>query len=210
MTRKGRHRRKSTRATDDHAAGLSDRGDFRRYSMPLLGASWSSPLRWYGLAVFPIGLAAFMYGLEADGIESSRLREPVPAMGEFVSAKCVTYRKGNAIAGLVVTYAFAAPGQDRSDRSAGPASPAARYTTDRAIDYRSRADCEAALPAMLAEKAPHSLWYEKSQPHTAMTTLEEPDSTRFLWVGLGALPLAGVGWWLRRRAAGFNARQSQP
>ena len=58
---------------------------------------------------------------------------------------------------------------------------------------------------MRAAKAPHPVWFERGQPHLSKTTLEEPDSRRFLWVGLGAIPLALVGGILslrRRRRSG--------
>lgn len=42
-------------------------------------------------------------------------------------------------------------------------------------------------------KTVHPVWYEPSQPHLSKTTLELHGSTRFLWIGLGAIPLLAVG-----------------
>ena len=107
-----------------------------------------------------------------------------------------------------LTYAFKAPGFVRYEQ--GDATPrlAENYSLLVDVVYDAREDCEAELPAVVAAQSPHPVWFERSEPHTARHTLEEPDSTRFLWVGLGALPLAAVGWWLRRReqAAGSRGR----
>ena len=73
-------------------------------------SAWSSPYRWYLAALFPVAIAVFMYALEADGVESSRLRNPVPATGEFVSAECITHRKGSNPNYMYVTYEFIATG----------------------------------------------------------------------------------------------------
>lgn len=164
-----------------------------------------SPYHWYVAALFPIAIGLFMYGMEASDVQRFRLADPVAAMGEFVTAKCITYRKGRRTNVMVVTYAFVATAPVQYDGNLQATQALSNYTTDYGIEHRSREDCDAALPEVLAAKAPHPVWYERTQPHTARLTLEEPDSTRFLWVGLGALPLAGVGWWMRRRASVVDA-----
>ena len=170
-----------------------------------LPSAWSSPYRWYLAALLPVAIAVFMYALEADGVESSRLRNPVPVKGEFVGAECVTHRKGFNPHYLYVTYEFVATGFVEYGYEQGVESSqiSPKFTTKGWVNYPSRADCDAALPAVKAAKAPHQIWFEKDQPYAAKTTLDEPDSARFLWIGLGAIPLIAVGWWIsfRRRLA---------
>lgn len=162
----------------------------------------SSPWRWYFAALFPLGIGYFMYALEASEWERLRLYDPVPAAGEFAQAECITYRRGRTRNYLVISYSFSA-----SVYANDPVNPLARtqapFTAKQDIAYASREDCEAALPAIQRARAPHRVWYERSQPHLSKTTLEEPDSRRFLWICLGAIPFAAVGamlHWRRRRA----------
>ena len=164
-------------------------------------SAWSLPYRWYLAALFPVAIAVFMYALEADGLEHSRLRNPVPVMGEFVSAECITYRKGFNPNYLYVTYEFIATGFVKHGYEQGveTSKHSPKFTTKGWVNYPSRAECDAALPAVKAAKAPHQIWFEKDQPYAAKTTLEEPDSARFLWICLGAIPLICVGWWLSSR-----------
>ena len=168
-------------------------------------SAWSSPYRWFLAALLPVAIAVFMYALEADGVESSRLRNPVPVTGEFVSAECVTHRKGFNPHYLYVTYEFVATGFVKYGYEQGVETSqlSPKFTTKGWVKYSSRAECDAALPAIQAAKAPHAIWFEKDQPYAAKTTLDEPDSARFLWICLGAIPLIAVGWWMsmRRRQA---------
>ena len=166
-----------------------------------LPSAWSSPYRWYLAALLPVAIAVFMYALEADGVESSRLRNPLPVMGEFVSAECITHRKGSNRNHMYVTYEFIATGfvKHAYEHGVETSQHSPKFTTKGWVKYSSRAECDAALPAIQAAKAPHAIWFEKDQPYAAKTTLDEPDSARFLWLCLGAIPLIAVGWWLSIR-----------
>ena len=166
-----------------------------------LPSAWSSPYRWYPAALLPVAIAVFMYALEADGVESSRLRNPLPVMGEFVSAECITHRKGSNRNHMYVTYEFIATGfvKHAYEQGVETSQHSPKFTTKGWVKYSSRAECDAALPAIQAAKAPHAIWFEKDQPYAAKTTLDEPDSARFLWLCLGAIPLIAVGWWLSIR-----------
>ncbi|WP_313915488.1 hypothetical protein [Tahibacter sp.] len=170
-------------------------------------SAWSSPLRWYLAALVPIWTGYFMYKTEASEQERLRLHDPVPAVGEFVSAECVRPRKRSYQEyWLTTTYAFVAAGYVSYEEQASPGSrPAPTFTAVDWVWYPSLAECEAARSAVRSAKAPHPVWFEKGQPHSSKTTLEEPDSTRFLWLGLGAVPLVLIGGILalrrRRRSA---------
>ena len=166
-----------------------------------LPSAWSSPYRWYPAALLPVAIAVFMYALEADGVESSRLRNPLPVMGEFVSAECITHRKGSNRNHMYVTYEFIATGfvKHAYEQGVETSQHSPKFTTKGWVKYSSRAECDAALPAIQAAKAPHAIWFEKDQPYAAKTTLDEPDSARFLWICLGAIPLIAVGRWLSSR-----------
>ena len=172
-----------------------------RSNTEALQSAWSSPYRWYLAALLPVAIAVFMYALEADGVESSRLRNPVPGMGEFVSAECITHRKGSNRNYMYVTYEFIATGFVKYgyERGVETSQISPKFTTKGWVNYPSRADCDAALPARQAAKAPHAIWFEKDQPYAAKTTLDEPYSARFLWICLGAIPLIAVGWWMSMR-----------
>ncbi len=159
---------------------------------------WRSPWTWYGLALFPIGIGWFMYALEADGWEKMRLSEPVRTTGAFVKAQCVAVGRTRSYY-LRTTYAFTVPGHVMPQwNPAVPPGPP-DFTTIGDVEFPSPSACEAALPAAQAARAPHALWFEKNNPYSARTTLEEPDSRRLLLVMLGALPLALAGLFVGRR-----------
>jgi hypothetical protein len=167
----------------------------------------SSPLGWYLAALLPVWIGFFMYKTEASEQERLRLHAPVPAVGEFVSAECFRPRKRSwQEYWLTTSYAFVAAGYVSYEEQANPGTRPVQ--TFKAVDwvlYSSQAECEAALLVVQAAKAPRPIWFEKGNPHSAKTTLEEPDSTRFLWVGLGAIPLVLTGGILslrRRRRSG--------
>jgi hypothetical protein len=147
-----------------------------------------------------VGVGFFMYALEASDAERFRLRDPVQTVGAYAGAVCITLRKGSDPHRLRITYAFTVPGFVRYRGDSGAPQPDERYTTTVDVIHPSRQACEAALPAANAARPPHPIWFERTEPHTARPSLQDPDSTRFLWLGLGALPLAGVGWTLARRA----------
>jgi len=167
----------------------------------------SSPFGWYFAALFPIGIGAFMYAVEASEWKRLRLSDPVAATGEFTNAECITHRRGRMSERerMTITYAFAAAGYKTPEEEAdGMPRPASIFTATDSIAYSSRDACEAALPAVQRARAPHPVWFERNQPHSTKMTLQEPDSTRFLWLSLGAVPLLAVGamvQWRRRRAA---------
>jgi hypothetical protein len=170
-------------------------------------SAWSSPLRWYLAALLPIWTGFFMYKTESSEQERLRLYDPVPAVGEFVSAECVRPRKRSwQEYWLTTTYAFVAAGYVSYEEQANPdPRPAPTFEAVDWVLYSSQAECEAALSVVQAAKAPRPVWFEKGNPHSAKTTLVVPDSTRFLWVGLGAVPLVLIGGFLslrRRRRSG--------
>ncbi|RZJ25587.1 MAG: hypothetical protein EOO54_05780 [Haliea sp.] len=163
-----------------------------------------TPGTWYTGALIVAGVGGFMYALEADGVKGMRLSEPVRTMGEFVKAECVVTRGRNRSYYLRTTYAFTVPGyvMPQWNPAVPPGPP--NFTNIGDVEFDSPSACEEALPAALAARAPHPIWFEKSNPHAARTTLEEPDSRRFLLVSLAALPLALIGWLVgrpRRRLA---------
>ena len=51
------------------------------------------PSQWYGAALVMPVIGIFMAVMEANRVADARLRNPVPAMGAFVSAKCDTYTR---------------------------------------------------------------------------------------------------------------------
>ena len=65
--------------------------------------------------------------------------------------------------------------------------------------FLTRAECEAALPAIQAAKAPRPLWFEKDQPRIARTSPEAPSRPQLLLIGLVGIPFFAIGWLLRRR-----------
>lgn len=159
----------------------------------------SSPYPWYAAAFVPIGIGFFMYSIEATDAQADRLRDPVAVVGEFVTAQCATRSKGMYPHSMVLIYSFTVPGFMKLEQGDTTPRLAENFSASKGVTYPSRLDCDAALPAVLAAKAPQRIWYERTQPDISRPTLEEPDSTRFLWLGLGAIPLFGAGWWLRRR-----------
>lgn len=158
-------------------------------------SAWSSPVRWYLAALLPIWTGFFMYKTEASEQERLRLHDPVPAVGEFVSAECFRPRKRRwEEYWLTTTYAFVATGYVSYEEQENPGPrPAQTFKVVDWVLYSSQAECEAALSVVLAAKSPRPVWFEKGNPYSAKTTLEESDSTRFLWIGLGAIPLVLVG-----------------
>lgn len=166
----------------------------------------SSPWGWYLAALIPIWIGFFMYKTEASDQQRLRLYDPVPAVGEFVSAKCTHRRRSFQEYWLTTTYAFVATGYVSYEEQETPGPrPAPTFTAADSALYSSEAECETALSAVQSAKAPHPVWFEKNNPHSSRTTLQEPDSTRFLWIGLGAIPLVLTGSILslrRRRRSG--------
>jgi len=158
-----------------------------------------TPGPWYTAALFVAGIGGFMYALEADGVKSMRLNEPVATIGEYVKAECVALRGRNPSIQLRTTYAFTAP--DFVMPQWNPAYPPdpPNFTTIGDVEFPSLSACEAALPAALAAKASHPIWYEKNNPYTARTSLDEPDSRRLLLIVLAAVPLAITGLVFARR-----------
>lgn len=165
----------------------------------MTASPWRSPWTWYGLALFPIGIGYFMYALQEDGNKRSRLSDPVRTVGEFVKAECVVTGRRKDSYSLHTTYAYTATGYvpPQTNPYLPPARP--NFTASGFVEFPSPGACEAALPAAQAAKASHPIWYEKRHPYTAITTLEEPDSRRFLLLMLGALPLALAGLFVGRR-----------
>jgi hypothetical protein len=166
-------------------------------------AARSSPIHWYLAALLPIWIGYFMYKTEASEQQRLRLLDPVAAVGEFVKAECIRPRKRSfQDYWLATTYAFVATGYVSYEEHATPGSrPAPTFTAVDWVLFPSQAECEAALAGVRSAKAPHPVWFERNQPHSSKTTLEEPDSTRFLWLALVAIPLLLVGailHWRRR------------
>ena len=138
---------------------------------------------------------------EANQVSDARLPNPVPAMGAFVSAECITYTRRGAVRwqAMHITYAFIAEGYVKPADGMRPAETSPKFTGLGATYFSTRADCEAALPAARAAKRPQQMWFERDNPFRSSTTLEEPNSWRLLLIGLFGIPFFAVGWWLRRR-----------
>ncbi len=159
---------------------------------------------WCVAALSPLLLGYVMYFVEASGIEQSRLTSPTAVTGEFFQAECTVNRKKTRAYGypdyMRVMYVFSAPAGP-SYYAAGASIPRSEqphktFTAYRDDSYNSWVECEAALSVVRAAKAPHPVWYELNHPYTSRTSLHEPDSPRFLWVGLAGLPLAAYAWLL--------------
>ena len=86
-----------------------------------------------------------------------------------------------------------------------PVKPSGSTSASADVSYRSWAECAAALPVTQALRAPQPLWYESSNPHSARSSLDRPDSTVYLWLGLLGIPLAIYAWLLSL----LRARQTQ-
>lgn len=155
----------------------------------------------YGAALVMPVLAVFLCAMEASDVARRRLRDPVPAMGEFVQAECVTHtRRGRVtLEAMHLTYAFVAAGYVKPAEGDRPAQLSPTFTTLGSVAYSTRADCEAALPAAQAAKAPQQIWFERDYPYEAMTSLDEPNSFRLLLIGLLGIPFFVIGRLLRRR-----------
>jgi hypothetical protein len=159
------------------------------------------PSQWYGAALVMPAIGVFMAMMEASDVADRRLRKPVPAMGEFVKAECVTHTRRGRVQweAMHTTYEFTAEGYVRPAEGNRPAQTSPKFTTLGAVRFSTRAECEAALPAALATKAPKQIWFERDYPYTGTTTLDEPNSWRLLLVGLVGIPFFMIGWLLRRR-----------
>lgn len=83
-----------------------------------------------------------------------------------------------------------------------------KFTGLGSVHFVTRAECEAALPAAYALRAPRQLWFERDYPYESVTTLDEPNSWRLLLIGLFGIPFFIIGWLLRRRQRN-NAQQAQ-
>lgn len=161
-------------------------------------------LGWCVAALVPVGLGCLMYLTEGGGLEQAGQDDFVQTVGAFVQAECKTRRKrGNAYSSphyMRVKYAFSAPAGPSQHASGVPAPAAAQpiqsFMASRDISYRSWAECEAALPAVQEAKAPFPIRYLESDPYVASALQDEPDNSRFLWLGLASIPLAVYGWLL--------------
>ncbi len=165
------------------------------------GGRFMKPSQWYGAALVMPVIGIFMAVMEANRVADARLRNPVPAMGAFVSAKCDTYTRRGRVQWerMDVTYEFTAAAYVRPAEADRPAQTSPKLSTRGAVYYLTRAECEAALPAVYAAKAPQQLWFERDAPHETKTTLDEPNSWRSLLIGLFGIPFFIIGWLLRRR-----------
>ncbi len=176
----------------------------RRNTSSARAERFAKPSQWYGAALVMPVIGVFMAGMEASGVSDRRLRNPVPAMGEFVKAECVTHtRRGRALReAMHITYAFTAEGYVKpaqGDQLNQLEQHSPKFTGLGSIDYTTRADCEAALAGVFAAKAPQRLWFERDYPYESMTTLDEPNSWRLLLIGLFGIPFFIIGWVLRWR-----------
>lgn len=172
---------------------------------------WLSPYRWLVAALIGAAAGIVPYAMETDTLQQSRLREPVPSTGRFVDAQCITDTKRRTLAAIrmVTTYEFVAVGfvQYGYENGVETAQSSPTFSARGERDYRSRIECDATLPAVRAARQSQPVWFEASNPRTAVTSLAEPDSRRFLWICLSALPPLAVGLWLillrrQRRHAG--------
>ena len=170
-------------------------------------------VRWWSIAaLFPLGIGFLMYFVQNSDVEKYTLINPVAAVGEFSGAACQTYRKAGAFTSphyMRVTYTFNAFGAQAYDAAGVPTprstQPIKTFTMTNDVSYRSWAECAAALPVTQALRAPRPLFYEASNPHSARSSLDRPDSTVYLWLGLLGIPLAIYAWLLGL----LRARQTQ-
>ena len=165
------------------------------------GERLMKPSQWYGAALVMAVIGVFMALMEASGVADRRLRNPVPAMGEFVKAECVTYTRRGRVQweAMHTTYEFTAEGYVKPAEGNRPAQTSPKFTALGAVYFVTRAECDAALPAAYVAKAPSQLWFERDNPHETMTTLDEPNSWRLVLIGLFGIPFFIIGWVLRRR-----------
>ena len=154
-------------------------------------------------------IGTFVAVMEASDVSNRRLRDPVPATGEFVKAECVTHMRRGRVQreAMHTTYEFVAAGYVRPAEGTSPAQVSPKFTGLGSVDFVTRAECEAALPTAYALRAPRQLWFEREYPHQSMATLDEPNSWRLLLIGLFGIPFFIIGWLLRRQRN--NAQRAQ-
>ena len=156
------------------------------------GVITPSLVRWsYCTAWVPLAIGYLMYFVESSDREKSRFTDPIATVGQFVEAQCLTSRKRRSYQSphsMQVTLRFDA--LNLHDAPAVQAEATTQsYQAFTGRSFRSRAECEAALPAVRAAKAAHPVWYERRNPHAARTVLDLGSSTHYLWLGLAGIPL---------------------
>jgi hypothetical protein len=168
---------------------------------PKRDGRFMKPSQWYGAALVMPVIGIFMAVMEASGVSDRRLRNPVPAMGEFVKAECVTHMRRGRVQSeaMHTTYEFVATGYVKPAEGNRPEQISPKFTGLGSVHFVTRAECEAALPAAYALRAPRQLWFERDYPYEAMTTLDEPNSWRLLLIGLFGIPFFVVGRVVRHR-----------
>ena len=153
---------------------------------------------------------------------NSEIANSVAVPATFISAKCVdrTVRRigGSVSPHMLIGYEF--PSQSTSVRVSGttclldncePENKATRYmdTESKQVFYTSLSDCQAALPAVLASKAPTTVWTGDKDPNASVRARFTPERDKppyfLLWfpsaVAAIVLLISGV---VRTRSARAN------
>ena len=157
-----------------------------RYTSPAprtRGERFMKPSQWYGAALVMPVIGVFVAMMEASGVAERRLRNPVPAMGEFLKAECVTHTRRGWVQreAMHITYEFVAIGYVKPAQGSLPVQPSPKFTTLGSIAHSTRAECEAALPAALAAKAPKQVWFERDYPYEGTPRLTSRTAGDYCW-----------------------------
>ena len=163
---------------------------------------FTKPSQWYGAALVMPVIGVFMAGMEANDVANRRLRNPVLAIGEFVSAECIVHKRRRSNVQwdvLQVNYEFVATGYVKPAEGDRPAITSPKFTAIAQEVQDSREACDTARAAAYAARALQQLWFERDYSYESMTTLDEPNSWRLLLIGLFGIPFFIIGWVLRWR-----------
>ena len=182
-------RSKAVTAQDEFVLSIDPHADRRAAEAAAAReARQEGPKRGYAtelmaLAFVAAGGAAFWHDQMNNEIPN-----PVAVPAKFVSAKCVD-RSSRRIGGsvsphMLIGYEF--PSQSTSVRASGmtclldncePEKKPTQYmdTETKQVFYTSLSDCQAALPAVLASKAPTTVWTGDKDPNASVRARFTPE-----------------------------------
>ena len=111
-----------------------------RYASPAPrtgGERFMKPSQWYGAALVMPVIGVFMAVMEASGVSDRRLRNPVPAIGEFVKTECVTYTRRGRVQweAMHTTHEFTAEGYVKAAEGNRPAQTSPKFTALGAVYF---------------------------------------------------------------------------
>ena len=170
--------------------------------------SWT--VEFMALAFVAAGGAAFWHDLRSNEIPNA-----VATPATFVSAQCVERSGRKIVVGPHMSIGYEFVSRSTSVRESGvkclldncePEKRPSQYmdTEYNRVFYASLSQCQAALPAVLAARAPTTVWTGDKDPNASVrarfTPERAPPSYFLLWVPLSvsALVLLVFGW-LRTR-----------